>query len=139
MIQDKKIQLSQKLRLGIEGPSSQALLFKSGGVFFLILSMILGFNIYKSLQSTTQQSVTVVSSEQNNQGFEVVQPEVLGAYDSTTEDASETINYTVQKGDTLFNIAQNNNINWVIIATLNDLKAPYTLKPGTVIQIPAEK
>jgi LysM repeat protein len=139
MLQQKKIKLSHKLQLGIAGPSSQALLFKSGGVFFLVLSAVLGFNIYHGITSVPQQqnSTTVLADSSALQ--QAVQPQVLGAQDLAVENAPTTLNYTVQKGDTLFNIAQNNNVSWVIIATLNDLTAPYTLKPGTVIKIPAEK
>ena len=136
-----KLKLSEKLQLGVAGPSSQTLLFKSGGVFFLILLAILGFNIYSSLNnSITPPPSTAVAIVEGSVVSEAESPQVLGAYDSLAqESAPEPINYTVQQGDTLFNIAQNHNVSWVIIATLNELKAPYSLQPGTVIKIPAEK
>lgn len=140
---EKKIRLSNKLQLGIEGPSSQTLLFKSGGVFFLILSAILGFNIYHNTRTAAIQNSVATAQTESSQTAEKPKPQqqqVLGAYDqSSDENASDTINYTVRQGDTLFNIAQNHNVSWVIIATLNNLQAPYSLKPGTVIKIPAQK
>ncbi|MDB4939862.1 MAG: hypothetical protein JWO40_287 [Candidatus Doudnabacteria bacterium] len=126
-----KFKLSQNLKLGIQGPSSQGTFFKVGGVFFLLFSLFLVKNIYQSLNSN---SVITPSSS-----VQTTQPKVLGAFDQQTPKNSATApvasNYTVQKGDTLFNIAQSQNVNWVVIATLNDLKAPYNLKPGTVLKL----
>jgi LysM repeat protein len=128
----QKIKLSQKLKQGIEVSSAQGLIFKLGGTFFLILSLVMAVNIYKNM------SVADSSSLQQNE------PKVLGAFDErrtetlakTPEEPKERT-YTVEKGDTLFNIAQKNNLNWVVIATLNSLKAPYDLKPGAVLKLPA--
>ena len=113
-----KFKLSKNLKLGIEGPSSQGTFFKVGGVFFLGLSALLAWNIFHSL---------------NNHESQTQQAAVLGAFDQQAPAASTT--YTVQRGDTLFNIAQQVGINWVVIATLNDLKAPYSLKAGTVLKL----
>ena len=128
---NQKIKLSENLKLGIAGPTSQGALFKVGGVFFLAASIFLAANIYSNIKN----SPDVATSNSD--------PKVLGAFDSSTsvkaEIASKDITYTVQKGDTLFNIAQNLNINWVMIASANNLKAPYQLKPGTVLQIPQDK
>ncbi len=123
-----KFKLSKNLKLGIEGPSSQGTFFKVGGVFFILLSLFLVKNIYQSL-NTSSPANTVSAS----------QPKVLGAFDENQTESSSSqpvpTTYTVQKGDTLFNIAQSLNINWVVIASLNDLKAPYNLKPGTVLKL----
>jgi LysM repeat protein len=125
-----KFKLSQNLKLGIQGPSSQGTFFKVGGIFFLLLSLFLVKNIYKSLNST--------DSTRAAQTAQAAQPQVLGAFDqkkTETTPPPKATSYTVQKGDTLFNVAQSQNINWVVIATLNDLKAPYNLKPGTVLKL----
>ncbi len=125
-----KFKLSKNLKLGIEGPSSQGTFFKVGGVFFILLSLFLVNNIYQNLNSESPVKVTEV---------EASQPKVLGAFDKEDTTDSNTqptpSNYTVLKGDTLFNIAQSLNVNWVVIATLNDLKAPYSLKPGIVLKL----
>ena len=122
-----KFKLSKNLTLGIEGPSSQGTFFKVGGVFFILLSLFLVKNIYQNLNNGSPTEVVQAS-----------QPKVLGAFDqnkNTEQSQPVPTNYTVQKGDTLFNIAQSLNVNWVVIATLNDLKAPYSMKPGTVLKL----
>lgn len=108
--------------MGIAGPSSQGTFFKFGGVFFLIVSAFLAFNIYKNVNSDQIQ--------------EVPQQQVLGAFDQAVETEPAFDTYTVQKGDTLFNIAQNENVSWAVLANVNNLKAPYSLKPGAVLKIP---
>jgi LysM repeat protein len=125
-----KFKLSQNLKLGIQGPSSQGTFFKVGGIFFLLLSLFLVKNIYQSLNST--------DSALTAQTAQATQPKVLGAFDQKKTEPTtppKATSYTVLKGDTLFNVAQSQNINWVVIATLNDLKAPYNLKPGTVLKL----
>ena len=126
----QKIKLSENLRMGIAGPSSQGALFKAGGVFFLILSLLLVANIYRNVKNSSEESATL-----SNQAAE---QKVLGAFDEENKPSSQKPRtYTVKKGDTLFNIAQIENINWAVIAKLNNLKAPYTLKPGTVLTLEA--
>ena len=122
----QNFKLSQNLKMGIQPPSSQGTFFKVSGVVFLLLSIFLVKNIYKSLNNVTE--VRKIDS---------VTPEVLGVFDQNQQTSRKTIQatYTVSKGDTLFNIAQSQGINWVVIASLNDLKAPYTLKPGTVLKL----
>ncbi len=125
----QKIKLSDNLKFGVEGPSSQGALFKLGGGIFLVLSLLLAVNIVKGMSVSDTQAAS-----QNTPG------KVLGAVDDKRQAQSPAkptqIAYIVQKGDTLFNIAQTKNVNWVVIATMNNLKAPYDLKPGTVIQLP---
>ncbi len=129
MFQNKaKFKLSKNLKLAIDAPSSQGIFFKVSGVFFLLLSLVLIWNIAKNLNSQA-------SSAANSQAA-AIQPKVLGAFDEQNAASSPiTATYTVQKGDTLFNIAQKYNVNWVVIASLNDLHAPYTLKLGTVLKL----
>lgn len=125
----QKFHLSKNLRMGIEAPSSQGTLFKVGGVFFLLLSVLVSYNIYRNIQAEPKASLTNAGQEQ-----------VLGAFDnqpSPTPTPAPARTYKVQKGDTLFNIAQSQGVNWAVIATLNNLKAPYSLKPGMVLKLEA--
>lgn len=46
--------------------------------------------------------------------------------------------YSVQKGDTLFDIAEQSNIHVDLLADINELENPERLSIGQVIQIPAE-
>lgn len=97
----------------------------------MALSLLLAKNIYQNLNSHDTVSVNLTS--------QTTAPKVLGAFDQQSSEtpatpAPPTI-YTVQKGDTLFNVAQSQGVNWVVIATLNNLKAPYNLKPGTVLKL----
>jgi LysM repeat protein len=131
----QKIKLSQKLKQGIEVNSAQELTFKIGGTFFLILSLIMAVNIYKNMSVADGKANSGQSEQQ-----------VLGAFDDrrsensakTPEEPKENT-YTIEKGDTLFNIAQKHNLNWVVIATLNSLEAPYDLRPGAVLKLPANQ
>jgi LysM repeat protein len=66
---------------------------------------------------------------------------VLGASDArqpTNPSQIQFISYTVQKGDTLFDISQKFGISWNTLATLNNLKSPFYLKPGQTLQIPKQ-
>ena len=47
-----------------------------------------------------------------------------------------SLNYVVQSGDHLVNIARNNNVDWQFLAEFNALEAPYLLYPGDELQIP---
>jgi uncharacterized protein YvpB len=46
--------------------------------------------------------------------------------------------YTVQSGDTLADLAAQYDLSWTEIATANQLDYPYLIRPGDVINIPAE-
>lgn len=64
-------------------------------------------------------------------------PQVAGAETTTPSEPQKAFkDYTVKKGDTVFSIAQSNNLEWTALATINNLKAPFTLKTGQVLQIP---
>ncbi len=45
-------------------------------------------------------------------------------------------NYTVQSGDTLFEIGQKFGVDWKKIAEINNLEAPYSLTVGKTLLIP---
>lgn len=47
--------------------------------------------------------------------------------------------YTVRQGDTVVSLAQSTQAGWKRIVTINRLKAPYALTPGSILYIPKEK
>jgi len=122
----QKLKLAQNLEMGVSGPSSQSIFFKIGGFVFIILSLIVIKNIYSNIKSSTKNATLTYSTN--------IQQKVLGAYD--VQGQPQITNYTIQKGDTLFSIAQHYNTYWQTLATVNNLKAPYNLKLGSVIKIP---
>ncbi len=110
------------------------------GVFFLAASIGLTVNVWPkggnaTLSNDTQDS-QVAQSETN-----AISPEkqVLGesiqapAQAPAEEEFSE---YTVKAGDTLFNISQQYNIRWDLIAQINSLSEPYILHAGQKLKIP---
>ena len=58
---------------------------------------------------------------------------LLGVKSSTTPSTEKT--YTVQKGDTLSKIGTKTGVAWKIIASLNGIKFPYTVKVGQVLKL----
>ena len=54
----------------------------------------------------------------------------------TTSASAKT--YTVKKGDTLSNIGIKTGVDWKVIANLNGIKSPYTIKVGQVLKLTAE-
>jgi len=117
-----KVQLSPQLKLGVGRGQFKNNVFKYTGFAFLTLS--LGLVIW---------TVTVVVRHVSAPGATPANPQVLGETDSATQ---PFITYTVQKGDTVFNIAQKYEIKWETLATINNLSSPFTLKPGQTLKIP---
>ena len=124
----QKIKLSENLKMGISGPASQSTFFKVGGVFFLVLSLILVINIYREMKSAPISAINAASTAADQK--------VLGAFDQRAPVPIVTNTYTVQNGDTLFNIAQAKSLDWQTIATLNNMKPPYALKLGQQLKLP---
>lgn len=123
-----KIQLSPRLRLGVGRAYSQNHIFKFAAIFCLFLA--LGLSVH---------AIWVVFSPEKPQTAENSEPQVLGASDTKLDTESsnlEFMEYKIQKGDTLFNLSQNFNINWSTLAVLNNLKSPFLLKPGQTLRIP---
>ncbi len=124
----KKFQLSPRLKLGVGRGYSQNQILKYGAIICLILAVALTFNAFRLLFSGKNSATS-----SNTAG-----PQVLGATDVKPANSPtvQFIDYKVQKGDTLFNISQKYNINWTTLATLNNLKSPFSLKLGQTLKIP---
>ena len=127
---NKKFELSPRLRLGVGRGYSQNQILKLSAVLCLIIALIL-----------TANAIRLVIGNKNQPSNNGANPQVLGASDLQTAGKTgqiQFVSYTVQKGDTLFDISQKFNISWNTVATLNNLKSPYYLKSGQVLQIPKQ-
>ena len=126
--QSKKFELSPRLKLGVGRGYTQNQILKTSAILCLVFALGLTFN--------------AISLMVRNQGSsERMEPKVLGSSDTRTpeqDNAVQFTSYTVQKGDTLFNIAQKFNISWTTLATLNNLKSPFYLKPGQTLKVPKQ-
>jgi LysM repeat protein len=123
-LRNKKFELSPRLKLGVGRGYSQNQILKFSAIVCLVLALGLTVNAFR-----------LVLKDKNSPA----NPQVLGASDVKQQNSQTTVQftaYTVQKGDTLFNISQKFNIDWTTLATLNNLKSPFTLKVGQIINIP---
>jgi LysM repeat protein len=130
-----KIKLSESLQIGVAAPTSQSTFFKIGGGIFLILSLAIAANIFFQIHSVHTNVPGQSSSSASSNSKDTQQQQVLGAY-SQNNSQVQTTTYTVQKGDTLFNIAQSHGLDWQVIAVLNNLTQPYVLKTGEQLKLP---
>jgi len=127
---NKKIELSPRLKLGVGRGHSQNQILKLSAIICLILAVILAFN-----------AVRLIVSSKNSPQAGNASPQVLGASDTKqpgAQTAVQFISYTVQKGDTLFDISQKYSIDWATLAALNNLTQPFNLKPGQVLKVPKQ-
>ena len=119
-----KVKLSPKLQLGIGRSTGKTNLLPYATMIFLVISGVLGIRAgYMVINKSPHVSPP--------------QPQVLGAVDAPT---TQTLfkDYVVKKGDTIFSIGQQNNIEWTTLATLNGLEAPFTLQAGQNLKIPQQ-
>ncbi|MBX4191676.1 MAG: LysM peptidoglycan-binding domain-containing protein [Candidatus Doudnabacteria bacterium] len=129
-----KPHLSPELRAQITPHSRKDLRFTAAGVFFLLVSAGLFYNLWpKQNQSTNNNKATIAITQSGKQ--------VLGANTSSVPSTQPTSNaqfteYTVKNGDTLFNISQKYNVRWDSIASINNLSEPYVLHGGQTLKIP---
>jgi len=128
--------LSPQLRAQITPTTRRDVRFTAAGVFFLLASILLIVNIWPShapayTYNTADLKVTQSDPNQSLNGTK----EVLGA-STQAPAAAEFTQYTVKTGDTLFNISQQYNIRWDLIAQINNLSEPYVLHAGQQIKIP---
>ena|SRR5581483_2239445 len=120
-----KFELSPRLKLGVGRGYSQNQILKIAAVICLVLALGLTINAVRLIFSKSS------SQAQND-------PQVLGASDVKQNDSLQFMNYTVGKGDTLFNVSQKFNISWSALATLNSLKSPFYLKVGQTLKVPKQ-
>ena len=116
-----KIKLSPRLRWGVGRNNSHINFFKIAGIICLVLGVGL----------LTRATVLLFSGSETTQS----NPQVLGAVDNNTSSAAFK-EYKVKKGDTLFTISKEHNIEWTALATLNNLKPPFALSVDQSIKIP---
>lgn len=50
--------------------------------------------------------------------------------------ATRWVEYTVKRGDDIYEIAERHEVSWKLLAKANKLKAPYRVKTGTVLLVP---
>lgn len=123
-----QLELSPRLKSGVGRSYSKNRLLKISSFVFLLFAAGL-----------TANSLWIIFGRNSTTKIETGTPQVLGATDSQASSSSASIQfieYKVKKGDTLFNISQQFNIQWMTIATINNLKSPFSLKPGQTIKIP---
>jgi LysM repeat protein len=128
MYNKKRFDLAPNLKLGVGRgtPMNSNKILKLTSVGFLIVSAVLATN-----------SLRVIFK--NSGEAPATNPQVLGVSDSTqTSNAPQFIDYTVATGDTLFSIAQKNNVSWTTLAALNKLDVPFSLKKGQILKIPKQ-
>ncbi|MBD5405012.1 LysM peptidoglycan-binding domain-containing protein [bacterium] len=84
--------------------------------------------IPSALRNTPEYEIEIVSPEN------IIEEEVINEEVKTQPTTTKTI--TVKKGDTLYSIAQSENIKVYDLAEFNKLSSPYILKIGQIITIP---
>ncbi len=119
-LNQNKIRLAPRLRWGVGRDHRKVNYFKIGGGIFLALSAILVFRAGALLISDPVKTES---------------PQVLGALDDSNE-SQNFKEYKVKKGDTLFTISKENNVEWTALATLNSLEPPFALQINQTIKIP---
>jgi hypothetical protein len=126
MYSKSKFELSRKMKLGVGRAHTPGHFLKIGSFGFLGIAFILGIN--------------AINLYNHRAPIESLEGQVLGATDLVQSTSATTnsqfIEYKVKKGETLFSIAQQFNHSWTTLATLNDLEAPFSLKPGQSLKIP---
>lgn len=120
----QKVKLSPKLSLGVGRGTDRGSLLPYATMIFVVISAVLAIRAGYMVVHHSSPSDTPAN------------PQVLGATDTPTETQKAFKDYAVKKGDTVFSIAQANGLQWTMLATLNNLKAPFTLKAGDVLQLP---
>jgi LysM repeat protein len=125
MIQKPKVKLSPRMRQGVGRSTGRGSLLPYATLITLVISAIFVVRTISLIATKGSSSDTPI------------QGSVLGASD-TPAPKQMFKDYAVQKGDTIFSIGQSNNIDWTELATLNGLKAPFTLKPGQTLKIPQQ-
>jgi LysM repeat protein len=126
-----KPHLSPELRAQITPHSKRDVRLVSAGVFFLLVSAGLGYNLWPKVNSAPLNNKTTPTVTQTEK-------QVLGAatQEITPQPDPEFTEYSVKNGDTLFNISQKYNVRWDSIAQINNLSEPYLLHADQKLKIP---
>lgn len=121
-----KVQLSPRLKLGVKHGYTKNQILKFCGAVFFIFAFVLAVN-----------AVRLAFNGKNIE--QTAKPKVLGETNivESKPRSSEFKDIEVQKGDTLFNLSKKYNINWTTLATINNLKSPFNLKPGQILKVPS--
>jgi hypothetical protein len=124
---ERKIDLSPRLKSAVGRGYSKNTILKSSAILCLIIAFGLTLNIFR----------VIFNNSKNHTDFQSGKSQVLGATDTEQNKSNHPnfIEYKVKKGDTLFSLSKKFNINWSTIASLNNLKSPFSLKPGQIIKI----
>lgn len=129
--------LSPELRAQITPHHKRDRTFVSAGVFFLVLSLVLTINLWPKNTNPSlpnnKLEIASIQSEKQVLGVATQEPEPEAA---PADQSDQFTSYTVQTGDTLFNISQQYNIQWDLIAEINNLNEPYLLHSGQLLKIP---
>jgi LysM repeat protein len=143
-MRSSKPHLSPELRAQITPHSRRDTKYAFAGVFFLLMSAYLTYNLWPK-GSPTSNNKAVSSFIQTGDLAGTVNADstqaVLGAETQTQTQTTDTTDnqfttYNVKGGDTLFNISQQYNIRWDLIASVNSLTEPYLLHAGQQLKIP---
>jgi LysM repeat protein len=141
-----KPHLSPELRAQITPQHKRDRKMTAAGVILLLASVGLGYNIWPKsddLTTTINNKLESIGAQTQGVSFGTEDKQVLGAATSSAEEApqaasqnEEFTSYTVKAGDTLFNISQQYNVKWDLIAQFNNLQEPYLLHGGDTLRIP---
>jgi LysM repeat protein len=134
-----KPHLSPELRAQITPHTRRDVRYLTAGVFFMLVSAGLAFNLWPKANGATNNDKATVAVAQSNLPAGRQEKEVLGVTTQAPSPAPETpqfTEYTVKNGDTLFNISQKYNVRWDSISQINNLSEPYVLHAGQTLKIP---
>lgn len=124
---NQRFQLSPRLRLGVGRRFSKNSVLKYTGSFFILTAVLLSINTFRLIVNSSE-------SEQTPN-----KPQVLGISDTRqleTPNQAQFDTYITRKGDTLFSIAQDHNMSWTTLATLNSIDSPFTVSVGQELKVP---
>ncbi|GEM_PF-2550438 len=105
-------------------------------VFFFV-ALIKNCTTEKVAESETTTPAAEQSTTPNNQNEEAIENSAEEEITPETSNSGQT--YTIQAGDTLFEIGQKFGIDWKKIAKVNSLEAPYNLTVGKTLVIPPKE
>jgi len=142
-----KPHLSPELRAQITPSTRRDVRLTAAGVFFLLGSLGLMYNLWPKTAATTVNNKTTAPIAQSDlptgqAGLASGQAgkQVLGVttqeQPAQTQPETQFTEYIVKNGDTLFNISQKYNVRWDSIAQINSLAEPYLLHAGLSLKIP---